>query len=279
MASQSNPRPIIDHIVILVPYDTLFELPERLKDSFTIIHGGEHAGGQTINKLIILPDGSYIELIAFNKGLTPDQRRSHRWGSLEEGRIIDWAYTLPDESDFAQVQQRVQQSGANIVYQDPVAGGRTRPDGVVLKWAVAGAQDSEGNPAWPGNAPFWCLDRTPRHLRVPYRDENGLLGHTSHPSKAHGVSKVTVLVSGKDVPKWKQVYEAIHKTSPGAESTEGEWKFDVYSGSTNGNHRVLLSALEKQDTKSEIRLALLGTEQSPKSVELLPGLIVDFDAA
>ncbi|KAK7413309.1 hypothetical protein QQX98_007819 [Neonectria punicea] len=279
MATQSSPRPILDHIVILVPYDDLAELPNRLRDSLTVIDGGEHADGLTINKLIILPDGTYIELIAFNKDIDPARRRTHRWGSLEEGRIIDWAYTLPHEADFAQVQQRVQQGSAGVVYSDPVAGGRVRPDQVVLKWAVAAARDAAGNPVWPGDAPFWCLDRTPRHLRVPYQGDDGLLEHTKHASKAQGISRVTVLVSEKDLPVWKPVYEAIHKAGHGSDSTEEGWAYDVHSGSTQGAHRVSLSILDNKDAKSEIRLTFLGTDQSPKTIELLPGLVLDFEGA
>lgn len=270
MSSQTPPRPIIDHIVILVPATTLPSLPSLLQQSFTVIPGGRHAGGQTANKLIILPDGSYIELIAFSPDLTPEQRETHRWGSLPEGRIIDWAYTLPVESDFALVQRSVKDSGADLVYHDPVAGGRTRPDGVVLKWAVAAAQDKQENPARPGDAPFWCLDRTPRHLRVPYRDENGPLAHTKHPSGALGVAKVSVSVSEEDVSKWTRVYDAIHQ-----EREEGGWGFDAHSGSTAGSQKVVLS----QGSKSEIRLTLLGTQGSPKSVEVLPGLVVGFEVA
>ncbi|KAF7551157.1 hypothetical protein G7Z17_g5225 [Cylindrodendrum hubeiense] len=278
MSNQSSPRPIIDHIVILVSYDSLFETPKRLENALTVIHGGEHADGLTVNKLVILPDGTYLEFIAFNKGIDPDRRRSHRWGSLEEGRIIDWAYTLPDESDFSQVQQRVREGGAGVTYRDPVAGGRVRPDQTVLKWAVASAKDAAGNPVWPGDAPFWCLDRTPRHLRVPYQEGSELLEHTKHASNAQGVSKVEVRVSEKDFSTLKPVYEAIHKVGQAAETTEDGWSFDVHSGATKGSHRLSLSVLGNKDAKSEIRLTFLGTDQSPKTIELLPGLIVDFES-
>ncbi|KAI5465339.1 glyoxalase-like domain-containing protein [Mariannaea sp. PMI_226] len=289
MASQQSPRPILDHIVILVSYDTLFEVPDRLKDSFSIIHGGEHSGGETVNKLIILPDGSYIELIAFTKGLDPEVRRAHRWGNLQEGRIIDWAYTLPAEPDFKLVQQRVEgaSSSTGIVYQDPVAGGRTRPDGVVLKWAVSGTlHHREGDHhshhlAWPGDAPFWCFDRTPRNLRVPYQDagrDDGLAEHSIHPSGARGISRVSVQVPQKYVARWKQVYDAIHQGSTGAQDTDGVWTFDTYSGSTEGSRQVSLSPLGEQETQSHIKLTLLGTDKSPKSVELIPGVVLDFES-
>lgn len=279
MSNKSSPRPILDHIVILVSYDELFELPKRLQDALTIIHGGEHADGLTVNKLVIFPDGTYLELIAFNKGVDPARRRSHRWGSLKEGRIIDWAYTLPDEADFSQVQQRVRDGGAGVTYIDPVAGGRVRPDQTVLKWAVASAQDAAGNPVWPGDAPFWCLDRTPRHLRVPYQEGTKRLEHTKHASKAQGVSKVTVFLSEEDSSTLKPVYEAIHVVGQETGSAEDGWSFDVHSGATQGTHRVFISALVNNDTKSEIRLTLLGTNQSPKAIELLPGLILDFESA
>ena len=62
------PTPILDHIVILVPHETLTNLPPWLTDAFTVLEGGRHADGVTENKLILLQDGVYFELIAFVPG-------------------------------------------------------------------------------------------------------------------------------------------------------------------------------------------------------------------
>ncbi|KAH7170062.1 glyoxalase-like domain-containing protein [Dactylonectria macrodidyma] len=278
MPDQLSPRPILDHIVILVSYESLSTLPERLH-ALTVIPGGEHADGLTVNKLVILADGSYLEFIAFNEGLDPARRRSHRWGSLEEGRIVDWAYTLPHEADFGLVQQRVRDGGAGVTYTDPVAGGRVRPDKAVLKWAVASARDAAGDPVWPGDAPFWCLDRTDRHLRVPYEEGGEVLDHAKHPSKVRGISKVEIRVAEKDLPTWKPVYEAIHNIDQDSAGDRDGWSFDVHSSAAQGIHKVFLSTLQDTDTKSEIRLTFLGTDESPKTIELLPGLVLDVESA
>ncbi|KAH7162145.1 glyoxalase-like domain-containing protein [Dactylonectria estremocensis] len=279
MPDQLSPRPILDHIVILVSYDDLATLPDHLQNALTVITGGEHADGLTVNKLVILADGSYLEFIAFNKGLDPARRRSHRWGGLEEGRIVDWAYTLPREADFGPVQQRVREGGAGVTYTDPVAGGRIRPDKAVLKWAVASARDAAGEPGWPGDAPFWCLDRTERHLRVPYQEAGEVLEHAKHPSKVRGISKVEIRVSEKHLRTWKPVYEAIHNSGQDTTGVEDAWSFDVHSGATQGSHKISLSALQGTDTKSEIRLTFLGVDESPKTIELLPGLVLDVESA
>ncbi|CAM1505108.1 Fc.00g107450.m01.CDS01 [Cosmosporella sp. VM-42] len=283
MSTQPIPRPILDHIVILVSPQSLADIPQRLKDTLTVIDGGEHAGGLTFNKLIIFPDGVYIELIAFREKSDPVGRKKHRWGQLEEGTIIDWAFTLPHESDFAAVQQRVRDANAGVIYADPVAGGRTRPDGTVLKWAVAAANETSGSPIWPGHAPFWCLDRTPRRLRVPYQDEQdgsilGLLPHTKHPSGAEGVSHVAISVPEKDLATLTLVYDAIHKSSPEAEATKTGWHFGVPSHSTKGNRSVTLSAIGDDCGGSKIKIRLLGNPESPNSVELLPGLVLEIKA-
>ena len=60
-------RPNLDHIVILISHDALLTLSDHLQDHFVIAPGGTHADGLTSNKLILLPDGVYLESIAFAK--------------------------------------------------------------------------------------------------------------------------------------------------------------------------------------------------------------------
>ncbi|KAF4998314.1 hypothetical protein FDECE_11831 [Fusarium decemcellulare] len=269
-------KPILDHIVILVSYQTLQELPKRLEGALTVIDGGTHADGRTLNKLILFSDGVYIELIAFQDGLDPEKRKTHRWGELEEDTIIDWAHTLPDEKDFSVIQQRVKDATSGATYRDPVAGGRIRPDGVELKWSVASAQDASGNPLPPGTAPFWCLDRTPRHLRVPYRGESSAASYTKHPSGAIGVSRVAVSVPESDLGVIAGVYDGIH--GPAAETSPGNkaWSYVVHSGSTQGKHQLSLSP--SQDQKRHIHITFVGDKDSPQSIDVLPGVTFGFDS-
>ncbi len=213
-STSSQPGPLLDHIVILVPHKVLVDLPSWLASEFTILTGGKHAGGVTENKLIVFEDGVYIELIAFADGTDPERRHEHWWGRKTEGTIVDWAYTLAEESDFGAIQRRVLQSGSGIRYADPVPGGRIRPDGTELKWAVAfpGADEdaSAPTPVDRGELPFWCFDRTPRRLRVP-RDPDS---NVSHPCGAIGVAQLTVTLSDKGrFAAVREAYRSVHEAA------------------------------------------------------------------
>ncbi|KAF4511555.1 hypothetical protein G6O67_003338 [Ophiocordyceps sinensis] len=266
MSIQTRSLPILDHIVILVTHSTLESLPTKLNDSFAVAPGGPHADGLTANKLILFADGTYIELIAFVDGVDPDRRAQHRWGELPEAAIIDWAYTLRHEVDFAAVQQRVAQSQSGLVYSDPIPGGRTKPDGTMLKWAVAAARGPDGSPTRPGSVPFWCLDRTPRNLRVPYEQEHQL---TQHPCGALGVSSLGVSVPVHEVSDLGKVYDAIHDSS----SEGGAWQFQVLSRSGTGRHVVSITGAEEA---RRIELVLHG--DSATSVKLVPGVVLRVEA-
>ncbi|KAJ5217341.1 hypothetical protein N7468_010349 [Penicillium chermesinum] len=232
--------PLLDHIVILVSHKDLLEISKFLDGQFTLAPGGTHADGLTANKLILLPDGVYLELIAFFDDVDPERRRQHRWGKAKENTIIDWAFTLPSEDDFPAVQKRLQQAGFGGSYTDPIPGGRTKPDGTILKWAVSTPRDSQGNPAQPGSLPFWCFDRTPREKRVPYEAEK----------KPHSA------------PEWaKVVYDAI---------LGGNWNYGVPSGSNNARHDISLSSGD-----TTVRLVFNGSK--PGKGELLPGISFEIE--
>ncbi|POR32788.1 Uncharacterized protein TPAR_07013 [Tolypocladium paradoxum] len=270
MASHADPRPRLDHTVILVSHETLIGLPDGLKESFTVAPGGTHADGLTCNRLILFEDGVYIELIAFFDDIDPGRRKKHGWGQLKEGTVIDWAYTLRHESDFAAVQQRVDNARAGFTYSDPVSGGRTKPDGTVLTWALAAARDAQGNVS-RGSLPFWCLDRTNRQLRVPYETDHQ---QTKHPCGARGVSSLALSVPEHEVTALGRVYDAIHQSSSASGSSQG-WHFDVPSGSTAGKHAIRLSG---SDGASGIKLVLQGNGRGPATVELLPGLELQIES-
>ncbi|KAK5989745.1 hypothetical protein PT974_08005 [Cladobotryum mycophilum] len=267
MATQSAPQPTLDHIVILVFHSTLLVLPERLKDHFVVSPGGEHADGLTSNKLILFQDGVYIELIAFYDDADPEARKKHRLGNLKENTIIDWAYTLPHEEDFAAVQQRVRDASTGITYDDPVPGGRTKPDGTVLKWSIGAARDANGQGIRPGSLPFWCLDRTPRNLRVPYENNTE---QTQHPCGARGVSRLRLSERKEEVNDVSKVYGAIHQVN----DPDDAWNFHVPSNSTGARHTISVSG----EDESGVKLALLGSEGSPSFIEILPGLVVKIES-
>lgn len=201
--------PILDHIVILVPHETLTNIPHWLTDAFTVLEGGRHADGVTENKLILLQDGVYFELIAFVPG-KEEERKSHRWGARRSGHIVDWANTLHGEDDLDTIRERVKAARTGIHYTSPTPGGRIKPDGTELKWVIsspeldkaAGVDEFVG-----GEAPFWCLDRTPRENRVPFH-----VGHNvKHPSGALGVHQVSIFVRGQTLfDTLKATYDALN---------------------------------------------------------------------
>lgn len=200
-----TPTPTLDHIVILVPHEILVNLPSWLTDSFTVLTGGRHADGVTENKLILFQDGVYLELIAFVPG-KEDGRKSHRWGYRREGHIVDWADTLHHEDDLETVRSRIGAAKTGITYTIPTAGGRIKPDGTELKWVISSPSFNDRRDFVGGEAPFWCLDRTPRELRVPYH----VGGNAKHASGALGVRQVTISVGDEALfQTLKRAYDAL----------------------------------------------------------------------
>ena len=260
MASQ------LDHIVVLLPHETLSTLQDRLKDSLTVAPGGTHANGITHNKLLLFQDGVYIELIAFFPSASPSDRQNHPWGSLPENTIVDFAYTLPEESDFPPIQERVHKANAGgIEYSDLEAGGRTREDGTVLKWAVAHAHREN---LQLGELPFWCIDRTDRKFRVPYEGSD----LTTHPSGVSGVSKVVLTIPKGDVEDVSNAYTAIHGSSAGGEGNS--WNFGVPAGRKFGEQTLSL-----REGAVKIDVTLAGGAYSPSEIEIVPGLTLHVQAS
>lgn len=203
------PTPILDHIVILVPHETLTNLPHWLTDAFTVLEGGRHADGVTENKLILLRDGVYFELIAFVPG-KEEERKSHRWGARRSGHIVDWANTLHSEDDLEVIRDRIKAASTGIQYTSPNPGGRIKPDGTELKWIISSPylDKASGLDGFVGGeAPFWCLDRTPRENRVPFH----VADNVKHPSGALGVHQVSVFVGEKALfETLKGTYDALN---------------------------------------------------------------------
>lgn len=202
------PTPILDHIVILVPHETLTNLPPWLTDAFTVLEGGRHADGVTENKLILFRDGVYFELIAFVPG-KEEERKSHRWGARRSGHIVDWANTLHSEDDLEVIRDRIKAASTGIQYTSPTPGGRIKPDGTELKWIISSPylDEAAGLDGFiGGEAPFWCLDRTPRENRVPFH----VADNVKHPSGALGVHQVSIFVRDKaQFDTLKGTYDAL----------------------------------------------------------------------
>lgn len=191
-------KPQIDHIIILLPYALVTSPPSWLTSAFTISPGGRHADGLTENRLILLADGSYIELVAFIDD-DPKRREGHWWD--KEFGIVDWALTDTSEEqpDVKTINSRLESIGSKVKYDDPMAGGRNRPDGVELKWKVTFPAGIER-----GAVPFWCHDVTEREKRVPISQEA-----TRHPCGALGVAGIRVGVDDGRVVAVSDAIRAI----------------------------------------------------------------------
>ncbi|KAJ5958517.1 uncharacterized protein N7479_005667 [Penicillium vulpinum] len=270
MSRQTDLLPTLDHIVILVSHDTLLGLSERLRDIFIVAPGGTHADGLTSNKLVFFQDGVYIEFIAFHDNIDHERRKKHRWGTLKEGSIIDWAFTYPPGRDFSPTKQRVLNADTGFLYGEPAFGGRKREDGTILEWKISAPTDALGSPISPGWLPFWCLDKTPRELRVPYEVEPAL---TQHPSGVHGVASLSLFVPEKDLSNLGKTYASIYDETPTISDDQG-WEYEVPSGSATGRHIISLLRYE-ESPEVTIKLALEGPKCG--KVEILPGLEIDIE--
>ncbi|KAI0471784.1 glyoxalase-like domain-containing protein [Xylariaceae sp. FL0804] len=219
------PRLALDHIVLLVPHAALADPLPSLAARFAISPGGRHADGLTENRLVVLRDGVYLELIAFVPGADPDARSRHKWGALSPG-VADWALTSSSAADADAVLantraalDRARVRDAPVVATYPPAatpGGRVRPDGVELRWAVAfpeAAAATSPPPLARGQVPFFCFDVTERGLRVPPPSEND---GVRHPSGATGVAALRVGVPRGRAAEFARTYAAIVTAGAGA---------------------------------------------------------------
>lgn len=173
---------MIDHIVI-VDQDLDVMVEQARSVGFTVVPGGEHAGGMTHNALIAFQDGSYIELIAF---IDPEKRSTHRWWPRlwKGGGLTDFALFCEDlEQEVAAIKSR----GLDI--PEPVENGRQRPDGERLEWRQSFPQAIVGETGMP----FLIEDLTPRSLRVPSDEPE-----TTHDNGVIGIAGITLLVDDLD---------------------------------------------------------------------------------
>lgn len=184
--STSPTRPLLDHLILLV-----LSLPHATKHftslGFTVRPGGTHADGLTENALIVLPDGVYIEVIAFTAHTSPEQRAGHWWGKLKPDNWADWSLTPPAGQSAADIvktaKETIAKQGGEEHWDAPRAGGRRTPDGQELKWEVAFPDPATTGRR--GRLPFICADMTSREWRVPPADRDT---HTN------GAQRVTQLV-------------------------------------------------------------------------------------
>ena len=170
----------LDHVVLLIPYDTLKNPPSWITDNFTLSPGGKHGDNKTENRLVLFSDGTYLELISFIDD-DPEKRKGHWWD--KPFGVVDFSLTSADKLDYEGLVDRLDKSGTGVSFAQPKQGGRVT-NGNEIKWEVTFPTSVPR-----GHVPFFCEDVTDRSLRVPIDKEN-----TSHPCKALGMAGITAAI-------------------------------------------------------------------------------------
>jgi catechol 2,3-dioxygenase-like lactoylglutathione lyase family enzyme len=160
----------LDHVIVAVS-DLDTAMADYRALGFTVNYGGKHASGATHNALICFQDGVYLELIAALPGVALADNSINRMLQRGEGLV---GYAVISQQ-FQQDIDALRAQGVNI--SNPSDGGRTRADGVELRWRGALIDN--------GGSPFLLEDVTPRNLRVA--DDAATVTH------ANGVTGVAQL--------------------------------------------------------------------------------------
>lgn len=130
-----------------------------------------------------------------------------------------------------------------VRYGELKPGGRTTPAGVHLAWETLHPEyfsgpkspDTSYIPQGRLEAPFWCHDKTERHLRTPFDDPQ----KTTHPSGATGIAQVDILVPNFLLNEYTQLYRTV--TGSQSETAEKD---------TPGNFIYTRSPVSKNDRQS-----------------------------
>ncbi|KAF8968236.1 glyoxalase-like domain-containing protein [Flammula alnicola] len=225
----------LDHIVHLTPPGSVEEVSRQFRElGFKVLPGGVHAGGLTENALVVFDDGVYLELISFTHPEShyppnsPErtQRDKNPWSRKSPG-WIDFAFLgngSLSKSISEIINERARDQGNGDLYQPEQDGGRTRPDGRILKWLISAPPSDKR-----GILPFFCGDVTPRNLRVPSEPPS----NTEHPSKAKGISFLRVLVQPS---LFAEVSDEILSVigDPPSSSTEGDTVWELNTVNKGG---------------------------------------------
>ncbi|KAJ3499922.1 hypothetical protein NLJ89_g10013 [Agrocybe chaxingu] len=228
----------LDHIVHLSPAGKLEETAQLFRGfGFTVLKGGVHIDGLTENNLVTFQDGTYVELIAFTHPVSyyppgsPERlaRESHPWASKHPG-WIDYAFlgngllSPPSSRISTIINGRGESEGSGAHYTDEEPGGRTRPDGVALKWLIT-APDIKKHPR-RGVLPFFAEIKLNEasFLRKVSEDPEAI----KHANGALGVSYLSVLVH-ESSRKLQEGYITSVSGSKAVDSTEYEttWALDT----------------------------------------------------
>jgi len=187
----------IDHIVIMVE-DLSVAIENYTALGFTVLEGGTHEANPTHNALVIFEDGVYLEIIALRPGASAQMSgRLKKWIQASPG-LVDMALLPNDiEADITEARRR------GLTIEEAQAGGRMRPDGQQIVWKTANLIGA--------GLPFFCMDETPRVLRVPEGEIR------RHPNGVTGVANVTIAVT--DLITSASQYQALLDIEPQTKAT------------------------------------------------------------
>jgi catechol 2,3-dioxygenase-like lactoylglutathione lyase family enzyme len=182
---------------------------------FTVVYGGEHAGGLTHNALITFADGTYLEVMAPTSpeliSNPPEPGPGNYLFLFEGGEGFAGFAVHTDELDA--VVDRLRERGIEIA--DPAPGGRLRTDGVELAWRSAFPLGSF--------SPFFMTDENPRELRVRAEPEI-----TSHPNGAEGIQSILSVVSNLEagIQRYSAMLGEVSVQGPAIDGAETA-KFNI----------------------------------------------------
>ena len=125
----------IDHIMLGI--DDLDRGVQAFEEATGVkpIYGGKHPRG-THNALVSLGDGTYVEIIAVQKGVTPPDDYTGL-AQLHTLTPIGWAVS---SKDSAQLRSRLEAAGMAVTEAEP--GSRKTPAGKTLSWQTFGLKDN-----------------------------------------------------------------------------------------------------------------------------------------
>jgi hypothetical protein len=243
----------LDHVVILVA-----DLTEARADyeslGFHVIAGGRHAGIPTHNALVVFADGTYLELLApldaagARSPSDPWLRRLRRG----EGPLT---YALRCSPLPA-----VPQEAVSVAWEMGEEG-RTRPDGVELRWR--NLMPSAGERMTP--LPFFIEDLTPLELRVPPEAATG------HELPVAGIARLRVAVA--DVQTTASQVGQLLGVEPEATSSRDAVRFTLQADEST---QVVELVGPARDPQAADHLARLG--EGPYEIELALATGADQEA-
>ena len=131
----ATPPAHIDHILLGI--DDLDRGMKAFEEATGVkpVVGGKHPRG-THNALVSLGDGTYVEIIAVQKGVTPPDDFTGL-AQLHTLTPIGWAVS---SKDSAQLRSRLEAAGMAVTESSP--GSRTTPAGKTLSWQTFGLKDN-----------------------------------------------------------------------------------------------------------------------------------------